>query len=212
MPLLSQNRMPALWNWFQWIIGGIADKRKLCTKYYLRQNKVLEAGCSVGNIAVAFLKYPDVHYIGVDIDRAAIEMARKRFARFINFTFYCQDLREREKTKEGFDYILLAGILHHLPDGEILSLLHTAMELLVDDGLLVIVDPVLPEASDNAFLRYYLKIFEQGKFVRDWAALDRLLNSESGIVCDGGETCLVSATPIGWPKCARFGIWRFRRA
>jgi SAM-dependent methyltransferase len=211
MSLLTQTRLPALWNFFQWTIGGTVDKRKLCTKYYSGQKRVLEVGCSVGNIAVAFLKYPDVQYVGVDIDRAAIAIASKRFDRFDNFSFHCQDLWKMIKTGDRFGYVLLAGILHHLADDESRSLLQTATELLDDDGLLVVVDPVLPEPSDTSFLRFYLKTFEQGRYVRDCATLDALLNSESGLVCGGGETCLVGATPIGWPKCARFGIWRFRR-
>jgi SAM-dependent methyltransferase len=211
MILLTQARMPALWNLFQWTIGGTVDKRKLCAKYYSAQKRVLEVGCSVGNIAVAFRKYPDIQYVGIDVDQAAIEMARKRFIRFTNFSFHCQDLSKRGKIDGRFGYILLAGILHHLADDESRSLLHTAAELLDEDGLLVVVDPVLPESGDNPFLQFYLKTLEQGRYVRDGAALDKLLHSEPGLLCCDKETCLVAATPIGWPKCARFGIWQFRR-
>jgi SAM-dependent methyltransferase len=208
---LTQTRLLALWNFFQWTIGGTVDKRKLCTKYYSGQKRVLEVGCSVGNIAVAFLKYPYVQYVGVDIDQAAIAMARKRFARYKNFSFHCQDGTIKINADDRFDYILLAGVLHHLTDDGSLSLLQNAAELLDDGGLLVVVDPVLPELSDTKFLRFYLKTLEQGRYVRDCVSLDALLNSESGIVFNGGDTCLVGATPFGWPKCARFGIWRYRR-
>ena len=211
MPWLTQTRFPRLWNCFQWTIGGTVDKRRLCLKYYTGQARILEVGCSTGNIAVAFLGRPGLRYVGVDIDRAAIALARRRFVRSDNFSFHCADLAEMAKSNARFDYVLLAGVLHHLADSEGGSLLHAAAKLLDDDGLLVVVDPVLPEPGDSRLLRLYLRTFEQGRYVRDRAALTKRLGSVQGLVSCGSETCLVGATPIGLPKCARFGIWQFRK-
>jgi 2-polyprenyl-3-methyl-5-hydroxy-6-metoxy-1,4-benzoquinol methylase len=211
MAWLTQTRFPLAWNCFQWTIGGTADKRRLCLKYYGGQKRVLEVGCSAGNIAVAFLDRPGVRYVGVDIDRSAIALAKKRFARFHNFSFRCEDLAELVKSGDRFDYVLLAGVLHHLADRECGSLLHAAAELLDEAGLLAVVDPVLPEPGDSRFLRLYLRTLEQGRHVRDRKALAKLLNSERGLVSCGSETCLVGATPVGLPKCARFGVWQFRK-
>ena len=211
MVRLTQTQQPFLWNCFQWAIGGTVDKRRLCTRYYSGQQRVLEVGCSGGNIAVAFLGWPGIRYVGVDVDQTAIEFAGKRFARFGNFIFTSQELPEMAKSSDRFEYILLASVLHHLDDGDSRSLLHAATELLDDPGLLVIVDPVLPEPEDSSFYHFFLRTFEQGRYVRGWAALDALLKSEPGLKPCGAESCVVGATPIGLPKCARFGIWRFQR-
>ena len=37
---------------------------------------MLEVGCSVGNVARGFLRYPHIAYTGVDIDPAAIRSAQ----------------------------------------------------------------------------------------------------------------------------------------
>ena len=212
MPWLTQRRFPFLWNCFQWAIGGTVDKRRLCLKHYSGQNRVLEVGCSVGNIAVAFLGRPGLRYVGIDIDPGAIALAKKCFAQYSTFSFRCQDLTKLADVSERFDFVLVAGVLHHLSDSQSLSLVHAACKLLDEQGLLVVVEPVVPEPGDSNFLRFYLRTFEQGEHVRDLATLGRLLDSLQGLVPCGQETCLVSATPVGVPKCARFGTWRFRRA
>jgi SAM-dependent methyltransferase len=210
MPWLTQSRFPFLWNCFQWAIGGTVDKRRLCLRHYSGQKRVLEVGCSVGNIAVAFKGTAGLRYVGIDIDPAAIALAKKRFARFDNFSFRCQNLAQAVELGEQFDYVLLAGVLHHLPDQESLSLVHAAQRLLDERGLLVVVEPVTPAAGDSSFLRFYLRTLEQGQHVRDPATLGRLLNSVRGLLPCGEETCLVGATPLGVPRCARFGVWQFR--
>ncbi len=209
MRWLTQSRFPFLWNCFQWAMGGTVDKRRLCLKYYSGQDRVLEIGCSVGNIAVAFLPKPGLRYVGVDDDAAAIALAQKQFARVENFSFHCRDVTRMADFGEPFDYILLAGVLHHTADAVSRDLLHAAMRLLDDAGLLVVVDPILPEPRDSSFLRIYLRMFEQGQHVRSRAAMETLLNSEPGLIPCGAETCLIGATPMRVPAAARFGIWRF---
>ncbi len=51
---ISQWIMPRAFDLFQFSIGGTVTKRNLVLQYYSNQKRILEAGCSVGNIAAAF--------------------------------------------------------------------------------------------------------------------------------------------------------------
>jgi hypothetical protein len=57
MSFLSQSNFPRLWLLFQYLVGGTADKRRLAAMYYKGQKKVLEIGCSVGNVSQIFSKF-----------------------------------------------------------------------------------------------------------------------------------------------------------
>ena len=73
MKVLSQFLSPIAFDAFQFALGGTIAKRQLVLDVYSNQRRVLEIGCSTGNIASAFLDR-DVDYTGVDIDGTAIEM------------------------------------------------------------------------------------------------------------------------------------------
>jgi 2-polyprenyl-3-methyl-5-hydroxy-6-metoxy-1,4-benzoquinol methylase len=77
MPFLSQHNFPILWEFLQYWIGGTTDKRRLCLRKYNGQKRVLEVGCSVGNIAKAFQSFAEISYTGIDIDSTAIRRAQK---------------------------------------------------------------------------------------------------------------------------------------
>jgi SAM-dependent methyltransferase len=172
---------------------------------------VLEVGCSVGNIAVAFLGRSPQRYVGVDIDSAAIRLARKRFSRVENFDFYCQDLAELAQRRDRFGYVLVAGVLHHLPDDECLAILRTAAALLEDSGVLAVVEPVVPRPLDPGLCRFYLRHLEHGQYVREHQTLDMLLKSIEGLAITEADSCFVGATPLRIPRCARFGVWRMEK-
>ena len=203
-PYLSQSRFPHFWLAFQLLLGGTFDKRKLATEYYSDQKKVLEIGCSVGNVSAAFTKYNNLNFVGIDTDEIAISNARKRFRNLKNFIFNSYDLREMSKTNQTFDYILFAGILHHVNDGDAMELLRNAVPLLDPEGIIIISEPLPAHESDSWLIRLYHNLFEQGSWVREKKDIETLVNNVGGLLIRSSQERTVSPFLFNWPKVARF--------
>ena len=206
MSILTQARFPRLWVVFQYTIGGTTDKQRLCLEGYEGQRRVLEVGCSAGNIADAFRRVDGVNYVGVDIDPAAIALAKKRFAGKANFRFVCQDFLEFVRGPERFDYILFAGVCHHMPDSQCAEMLDAASAAMAEGARLVVVDPLVPEAEDSWFLHTFVKL-EQGKHLRTGKELETLLRGLRAFEVREARMRYVNATPLSFPRCARFGVY-----
>ena len=207
MPFLTQHNFPTLWKVFQYVIGGTIDKRTLCELKYRGQKQILEIGCSLGNIAKVFQKFPDIYYTGIDIDPVVIRYAQKDFGLYPNYRFVCQDFRDFAKnSNQQFDYILFAGILHHIDDGMCQRLLAAARPIMQNNGTLVVVDPLTPVPEDNCFIKWFLNL-EQGKFVRRELEMSMLLRNVPGFQLREAEVHYVGATPFSVPNCARFGVY-----
>jgi SAM-dependent methyltransferase len=209
---ISQSRFPRAWEAFQYLVGGTVDKRKLLREHYRGERRILEVGCSVGNTAAAFVGLPDISYTGVDIDPAALNLARNRFARFPSFRFVCQDLLQPDASRPlafVFDLVFFAGVCHHLDARTCTALLERAPSLLAPDGRVVVVEPLLPRTDDPLLVRQFIRL-EQGRHVLTGAAFERLLRGLEGLeLCELGEH-LVGATPWSVPACARFGVYVLR--
>ena len=127
MTYLTQSRFPRLWLLMQNTIGGNKSKSALAIEHYRGQKRVLEIGCSVGNVSAAFRAFPNVAFTGIDIDRNAIKLAKQRFLDTPNFRFSLCSLNELSCQGETFDYVLFPGMLHHVDDKTGLQLLRDAV-------------------------------------------------------------------------------------
>lgn len=207
MAFCTQTRFPTLWKIFQYSIGGTIDKRKLCVLKYQGQERILEVGCSLGNIAKVFQKLPNIFYTGIDIDSVVISYAQKDFATWNNFNFLSQDIHKfAQESQEKFDYILFAGIFHHIDDESCQSMLKIVTQLMKNRGIVVVVDPLLPKPQDNWFIHWFLNL-EQGKYLRRESEMYRILSNVPGLQLEEAEVHYVGATPFSIPKCARFGVY-----
>jgi SAM-dependent methyltransferase len=211
MTLLTQSRFPTLWKIFQFCLGGSVDKRKLCRLKYKGQPRILEVGCSLGNIARGFVKIPHINYTGIDIDPVVIDYAQKDFVSQPNFRFLCEELPTFvQHSEEQFGYVLFAGVLHHVNDQLAQTMLDTARQLMPDDGALVVVEPLIPASEDHWFLHWFIKL-EKGDHVRTGAEMAHLLQVP-GLHLEEAEAHYVAASPFSWPKCARFGVYLLSKA
>jgi SAM-dependent methyltransferase len=212
MPFFTQSRFPRLWLLMQNMIGGNACKQALATEHYCGQKRVLEIGCSVGNISAAFCAFPDVAYTGIDIDRSAIDLAQRHFHNTPNFRFSLSSLEELSCRGETFDYVLFAGILHHVDDDTGLQLLRSAVKCTdCNGGCLVIYEPEAVRPSDGWFLRAFYTLFEQGTFLRTSSNLQRLVE-DGGIALDTVEVRMVSPGIVRCTYIARFNLLAGRPA
>ncbi len=211
-PFLSQANFPRLWTLFQYFAGGAVDKRKLCKVYYGNQTNILEIGCSTGITAKAFLKNKNINYTGIDLDNAAIKYAKNAFKEKNNFNFIASDLRDFvKKTTKKFDYILFAGVIHHIDNSMAIKLSIAAAKILSKNGILVVVEPLLPEKNDPKFMHYY-KILEQGKYVRTKKDMLKLVESLPGLRLEDMTIQYINATPFNFPICAKHGIYRLKKS
>lgn len=205
MAFLSQTRFPRLWLLMQNLMGGNACKQQLAIEYYGGQKRVLEIGCSVGNISSVFRRFPNITFTGIDIDSSAINLAKQRFRNVSNFTFSLSSLEELTQRGETFDYVLFAGILHHVDDETGLKLLQDATKCMTPDGLIVIYEPEALKESDDKIFRFFYGHFEQGAFLRTREALQTLVE-RSGIRVKSIEDRMVSPGIVQRPYVARFNL------
>jgi SAM-dependent methyltransferase len=210
-PLLSQSRSPWLWSVFQYLCGGTVDKRRLCLQGCPTSGRVLEVGCSTGNIARAFAGVPGISYTGVDIDAGAIAHARRAYRRESRLAFVVGDIRDAGAIEGGYDYVLLAGICHHMADDDCRAALASAARYVGRGGTLSVVDPVLPTPSDPPLYRLFLRL-EQGRHMRSAEDLARLVREVPGLSVVEEHGIVVGATPLSVPKCARFAVLLCRPA
>jgi 2-polyprenyl-3-methyl-5-hydroxy-6-metoxy-1,4-benzoquinol methylase len=205
MPVLTQNKFPRIWLLMQNTIGGNASKQALATEHYQGQKRVLEIGCSVGNISGAFRAFPEVEFTGVDVDPHAIELAKHRFRKYPNFTFTTNSLNEISRKGVQFDYVLFAAMLHHVSDEEGFMLLREAVKCTASGGRLVIYEPEAIKASDGWFLRFFVSNFEQGNFLRTREQLLSLVE-RAGVALQLAEDRMISPGVVQRPYVARFNL------
>lgn len=195
----------------QRIIGGNASKQALATEYYCNQRRVLEIGCSVGNISEAFLQFPEISFTGIDIDEKALAVAQRRFQGVGNFRFSLRSLQELSRAGERFDYVLFAGMLHHVDDETAELLLRDALNCTTANGTIVIYEPEAVRDQDGWFFRLFYALFEQGAFLRSRDALEALVIG-AGVKLEQIEDRMVSPGIVTKPYVARFNLLLGRRA
>ena len=174
MPILSQKNFPRFWAIFQKVVGGTRDKQRLAVKQYRGQRKVLEIGCSIGNVSAVFVNYPDVEFTGIDIDSGALDIARSSFASERNFRFENKSLSELAREGNKFDYVLFANILHHVDDTVAQNLLGEVRALLAENAVLIIIEPEKARQDYSLTFRLFY-LLEQGMYRRSRQDLEYLV-------------------------------------
>ncbi|OGG23938.1 hypothetical protein A3A79_01925 [Candidatus Gottesmanbacteria bacterium RIFCSPLOWO2_01_FULL_43_11b] len=76
---------------------------------------LLDVGCAQGRSAFQFADLP-ISIVGFDISKNMIVEAIKRSRGRANMYFFVGDATSFPIKSESFDYVLLYGVLHHLPD------------------------------------------------------------------------------------------------
>lgn len=203
MCLLTQSRFPRLFWAFQYFLGGTADKRRLSLLHYGGHRRVLEVGCSVGNVGAVF-QGRDCEYLGVDIDSAVIHSARRRFANAAHLKFLCVDLLELNEGEGCFDYIVFPGVCHHVATPKLHELLRKAVRILDPQGCLVVIDPVR-HSGGTRLMDAYLRM-DRGGFMRTESELLGILERVPGLTVREASLHPVGATPFSWPVVAQFMV------
>lgn len=80
-----------------------------------RNSCVLEIGCGVGALSSIILQYiSNGFYVGVDISKESIEIAKNYFSKYTNASFIVNDMTTFQHNKK-FDIVVLPDVLEHIP-------------------------------------------------------------------------------------------------
>jgi SAM-dependent methyltransferase len=159
--MTSLLQFPAVYRLFAAAIGG--DFRDRYVAEYLQPRKddrILDIGCGPGDILDHL---PDVSYLGVDMDAPYIAAARKRFGG--RGEFRCESATETVlREPASFDIVMANGVLHHLDDDEVTTVLALARSALKSTGRLVTHDGAF--VSEQSTIETMLLKMDRGRFVR----------------------------------------------
>jgi 2-polyprenyl-3-methyl-5-hydroxy-6-metoxy-1,4-benzoquinol methylase len=204
-----QTRFPRLWLAAQQLIGGTRDKSALALRHYSGQTRVLEVGCSLGNVSDAFRPLDGISYTGIDIDASAIAVARRRFSDRPNFRFQTSRIEELAERGEQYDYVVIAGVLHHLNDRSALSMIASSWAVTEPGGILVASEPSALRETDGLVFRLFYRL-EEGQFLRTTDQLVGLFKA-ANVPFSNIEDHLVTPGIVAWPPVARFDLLRANR-
>ncbi len=156
-PLLQRPLFYNLWSsiFFRGVSRAITEviqKKK--------NSSVLDLGCGTGRLK----KYlPWAEFTGIDHNYNYIRYAKRHFkGEFLVGNFL--QLDKQLGTKQ-FDYIILAGILHHIDHAQAAALMALLQKFLKPFGKVVIIDHVYTDEL-NALTKILLN-FDRGAFIRD---------------------------------------------
>jgi SAM-dependent methyltransferase len=173
-PLHRFLRSPLLYIGWQRALG--ADRlRRICLDEFLRLRegeRVLDVGCGPGYI----LNYmPRVDFVGFDTEASYIEYAKRRYRD--RGRFFCEQFSQAHVAKfEPFNAIMLFGIIHHLDDVAVESLLGLLSKCLAPKGRVVTLDPCfVPRQSRSS---RFVAEADRGRFVREEGAYRTLVAKE----------------------------------
>lgn len=126
-------------------------KIELVRKLVQRSPKrILEYGCGIGrNIPFLRTAFPDAHIEGSDISAASLEIACRENP---GINFFLET--EGEKAYPPVDLVFVAGVFHHIPVSQRVSVMRTIFDRLTPGGELFIFEhnpfnPVTRRIVDN---------------------------------------------------------------
>lgn len=130
-----------------------------------RVGRVLDVGCGPGTNAVHFL---GCDYLGIDINPAYVESARRRFP----VAFQVADVtRLQAEAGAPFDLILVNSILHHLDDRAVTLVMSSLERLLAADGSVHVLELVAPAEPGLARTLARLDRGRHARPLERWRAL-----------------------------------------
>ncbi|MEO6091835.1 MAG: class I SAM-dependent methyltransferase [Novosphingobium sp.] len=163
---------PSIYQLYQ-ELGGFFGARVSAIRDYLEIRpgaRVIDIGCGPGHIVRHLPK--GVDYVGLDIDKASIAFARKRFGhrgRFEQRLFDAAAARELGPA----DVVMMNGVMHHIGDVELAKTLGHVAAALKPGGALFTLDGCY--APGQSRLAKWLLDNDRGVYVRDADGYRRLL-------------------------------------
>jgi SAM-dependent methyltransferase len=137
-----------------------------------RPGRVLDFGCATGHVADIFA---DFDYYALDIDPAAVDMAKQRFPRRDNAHFLAADITSRPFQPDFFDAILFAGTVHHVDDASLSAILKELHYCLKPGGSIHLFDPVLQDS--DGWQQRLMRRIDRGRYPRTVSQIETAVAS-----------------------------------
>jgi SAM-dependent methyltransferase len=160
---------PRVYNLVQLVAGEKIYRDRMVREYVkpFEGCRVLDIGCGTGGYINHLDHYcKNYEYYGFDGEAIYIEYASQAFKERKNLHFYHKILTEQSvKDYDGFDIVMATGVMHHLDDEIVASLLRIAKLALKPGGRFITYDTGKFEQMsllENIFLK-----FDRGRSIRN---------------------------------------------
>jgi SAM-dependent methyltransferase len=164
---------PTLWNLFRRILefNFIEERRVIAqelmpearriTRQEGRRPRILDLGCGTGELAQEFLK-AGYSYVGIDIEPERIEYAQKTHRKG---KFHVMDASHLLYPDGYFDQILVTGVLHHLSDEAVRSIVGEMKRVMRPGGRALVMEDIALRGSLN-LLGALVHLADEGSHIR----------------------------------------------
>lgn len=136
---------------------------------FSKSSAVLDLGCGTGTLSGLFNKDK---YLGVDIDKDSINLARKKNKEYLYKASDATTFRSKKK----YDLVLVVGVLHHLNDSDVKKTLKTISLHTKKGGRVVIIEAIPPISRLN-FIGIMLRKLDKGHYVRKLEEYEKLIKN-----------------------------------
>lgn len=160
--------IPSVYNVVQFVAGADMYRTAMVRDHIKPFDgcTIVDIGCGTGE----YLEYIARHcanfeYYGFDGEAKYIEHARQRYASMPNAHFVHKVLTAQDAAQfKGADIAIAMGVMHHMNDDVVLTLLRVAKAALKRGGRLVTYDPGLYERM--SFMERFFARFDRGRSIR----------------------------------------------
>jgi ubiquinone/menaquinone biosynthesis C-methylase UbiE len=157
----------SFYNAFQAIVGANYTDRWLLKNFWKISDgeKIVDMGCGTGKVFSIIDKRID--YIGFDYNYNYINIANYKYGDKATFFVGTSELFLQTPRKEllNADKVLITGLLHHLNDDEVFSVLKLSKTILKTGGKILCIEPVF--LMHQSKLARFVMSLDRGKNVRN---------------------------------------------
>lgn len=133
--------------------------------------RILDIGCGTAEV---LSRLHGVSYFGIDHNPQYLQRARDRFGDLARFE--CWDVTDTRLRDLGkFDIVFLLGVLHHLTDAQVTTMLAHAAQVLKPEGRLITLDVAI-EDRQHPVARILAKL-DRGRYARSADGYGSLVGS-----------------------------------
>jgi ubiquinone/menaquinone biosynthesis C-methylase UbiE len=189
----SVTRLPLAYKLSQYVAYPTTSRFRVLLERHVSvapDQRVLDLACGIGNYRESI----GGDYHGADINRDYIELAAKRHSGHFDVMDCCNLTYD----SGYFHHVLTIAATHHLSDGELDAMVQEAKRVCRADGLVHVLDAVLPAPGHAAFKRAWFSM-DAGRFPRTRQALRRQLGKH-------GTVTLEDLIPGPLHDCAYFQL------
>jgi 2-polyprenyl-3-methyl-5-hydroxy-6-metoxy-1,4-benzoquinol methylase len=157
---------------FKVVTRGARTMQAMADQYIQAQpgQRLLDVGCGYGDLSD---HVPNVDYVGIDLNEDYVAYARRSQRPGVRFEV-ASVIELRDAGLGTFDAAVTIGVLHHLSDSDVTSLLSALPVLLKPGGRYIAAEPVWdPEQQTTARV---LAALDRGRFVREQERYEELIS------------------------------------